>query len=448
MNSEKLMDAIGNIDLEIVEQFILMDLKLQNKEHIHKRKTWISIAACLGLCVALSLSVAAVVKHLQGTKVPISQEAVYSAEEIRELFVGRSFLCGPVSSYYDDVYVPSEEELQIVPIPEEEYIAIYENAGKELDEEELRSFVDGFSDRLSEALGDEMPEYTVEDNSDISYLKDLESFVNIGEYTISIRQTGDRNRVTIYPTSNEMMQIVLDGQVVQVDQRQSDEEIIESLSDVKKKLFQIFGVKYKDVKVVRRYDKDSEYGADGIQIYFYDADAHLLNELGEMPVTDYIEVNFHNYNYYSDKGNQLGDGILMAADIMYTQSRNKDISVMQCGRISLSEAEALLAKGYVFEHHYCPLCNGRGDYIDMTQYDFVSLIYLLEDVKEGEETTKITAIPFYVFYKYIGESENGNQSYAMTYVPAIELSGWDEYFENQIQDHENYEEWIEPKSGC
>ena len=291
MNSEKLMDAIGNIDLEIVEQFILMDLKLQNKEHIHKRKTWISIAACLGLCVALSLSVAAVVKHLQGTKVPISQEAVYSAEEIRELFVGRSFLCGPVSSYYDDVYVPSEEELQIVPIPEEEYIAIYENAGKELDEEELRSFVDGFSDRLSEALGDEMPEYTVEDNSDISYLKDLESFVNIGEYTISIRQTGDRNRVTIYPTSNEMMQIVLDGQVVQVDQRQSDEEIIESLSDVKKKLFQIFGVKYKDVKVVRRYDKDSEYGADGIQIYFYDADAHLLNELGEMPVTDYIEVN-------------------------------------------------------------------------------------------------------------------------------------------------------------
>ena len=31
MNSEKLMDAIGNIDLEIVEQFILMDLKLQNK---------------------------------------------------------------------------------------------------------------------------------------------------------------------------------------------------------------------------------------------------------------------------------------------------------------------------------------------------------------------------------------------------------------------------------
>lgn len=448
MNSEKLMDAIGNIDLEIVERFILMDLKLQNKEHVHKRKTWISIAACLGLCVALSLSVAAVVKHLQSTKVPISQEPVYSAEEIGAMF-GTSM----GTSFYQKIYVSSAEELQGAPIPEEEYIAVYENnlLDRELDEEELRWFVDGFSDRLSEALGGEMPEYTVDDWSEMGYMQTLIGDVDIGEHELGIQQTRSKNRVNIHPSydiDKSNRRIVLDGQVVQVDQRQSDEEIIKSLSEIKKKLFKIFGVKYKDVKVVRVYDKDSEYGVNALCVYFYNADAHPLNELAEMPVTDYIEIRFDNRK--SHVSDIISDGVLTDATIFNIQTRYKDIyqPVVQSRRITLSEAEALLAKGYVFGGHSCPLCMAQQDPVDFTQYDFVGLTYLSNRYEELSETTKITAIPFYVFYKYIGESENGNQSYAMTYVPAIELSGWDEYFENQIQDHENYEEWIEPKSGC
>lgn len=438
MNSEKLMDAIGNIDLEIVERFILMDLKLQNKEHVHKRKTWISIAACLGLCVALSLSVAAVVKHLQSTKVPISQEPVYSAEEIGAMF-GTSM----GTSFYQKIYVSSAEELQGAPIPEEEYIAVYENnlLDRELDEEELRRFVDGFSDRLSEALGSEMPECTIDNWSETLHIKELFGYADIGAHKMGIQQTRSRNRFYMFSSRDEegnFEQIILDGQVVQVDQRQSDEEIIESLSEIKKKLFKIFGVKYKDVKVVRVYDKDSEYGVNALSVYFYNADAHPLNELAEMPVTDYIEIRFDNRK--SHVSDIISDGVLTDATIFNIQTRYKDIyqPVVQCRRISLSEAEALLAKGYVFGGHSCPLCMVQQDPVDFTQYDFVGLTYLFEGIKAGGKTTKITAIPFYVFYKYIGDSENGNQSYAMTYVPAIEVSGWDEYFENQMQNHKNY----------
>jgi len=44
-------------------------------------------------------------------------------------------------------------------------------------------------------------------------------------------------------------------------------------------------------------------------------------------------------------------------------------------------------------------------------------------------------IPFYAFYKQIGTAENGNLIYAKTYVPAIKVRGYEEYFESQIQNH-------------
>jgi hypothetical protein len=44
-------------------------------------------------------------------------------------------------------------------------------------------------------------------------------------------------------------------------------------------------------------------------------------------------------------------------------------------------------------------------------------------------------VPFYVFYKKIGLSGKGNEIYAETYVPAIEVSGYEKYFELQQKSH-------------
>ena len=52
-----------------------------------------------------------------------------------------------------------------------------------------------------------------------------------------------------------------------------------------------------------------------------------------------------------------------------------------------------------------------------------------------KHSKKILFIPFYAFYKNIGRSENGNLIYAKTYVPAIEVSGYKEYFESQEANH-------------
>ena len=121
--------------------------------------------------------------------------------------------------------------------------------------------------------------------------------------------------------------------------------------------------------------------------------------------------------------------------ITYNQNR-KDSYYSQIGEsksISLQQAEEFLARGYCFMHHACPICAEQQDSVDFTEYDGVTLRYLREyKPPEGQEPR---VIPFYVFYKNIGVAENGNQIYAFTYVPAVEVSGIEEYFQNQIQYH-------------
>jgi pyruvate dehydrogenase complex dehydrogenase (E1) component len=46
-------------------------------------------------------------------------------------------------------------------------------------------------------------------------------------------------------------------------------------------------------------------------------------------------------------------------------------------------------------------------------------------------------IPFYAFYKKLGIDKNGNTVYARTYVPAFEVSGYEEYFKSQEAEHKS-----------
>ena len=69
------------------------------------------------------------------------------------------------------------------------------------------------------------------------------------------------------------------------------------------------------------------------------------------------------------------------------------------------------------------------------RYDFVDMEYVFG--MDSETYTPTMGIPFYTFYKKIGTSQNGNTVYAKTYVPAIEVSGLEAYFQNQTSKHSN-----------
>ena len=68
-------------------------------------------------------------------------------------------------------------------------------------------------------------------------------------------------------------------------------------------------------------------------------------------------------------------------------------------------------------------------------YDFVDIEYVFE--MDTKTSRPLRGMPFYAFYKKIGRSKNGNSIYAKTYVAAIEVGGYEEYFNSQKDEHKN-----------
>ena len=427
MKKEDISEALNDVDFDMVEE-------AYEKRRKTSWRRWAALAACLVLIIG-----AAIVFSMQQPNVPTWDTPHFSAAEIGTLF-GKSTLDSGGTKAYTKVYTTKSKYLYINEVPKSGYLGIYQqqNVEKELNEAELQSFTDTYLSKLAAALGTTMPEYTVK-FWESSYGGDRYDvfFSSESSFMMSAQQSGTHNTLWIQKSASrtEDPLLVLDGQPVQVDQRLSDEEILASIEPVQKKLLEILGLSFSDAKVVRRYEDDELYGVYYLYIYFYNENAHPLNALSTTPLSDYIEIEFdNNWNY---EGDFVSDGILKNANIRYTQMRT-DVGetiplIAMAKKLPLEEAETLLNKGYVFSDHACPLCMSQQDQVSFMHYDYVGIEYKF-GLFEAEDTTM--GIPFYVFYKYIGTSKNLNKTYAKTYVPAIEVSGYEEYFKAQHEKHE------------
>lgn len=396
------------------------------------KNIWFRFGA-LAACFALVVS--AIVLIPVWRKVPVWENAQYTAEEIAELFELYKDNAASTNAY-TKIYVPDAKYLYIGSLPEDDYLGVYQYRAKRksLDREEFEAFFEGILPKLATAVNMDLPPCEIEEED--SYEKWLRIYEYIGPYTMVVEQMETHHWFHLSTrTEYDNRKITLAGEPVQIDQRLSDEEIISALQPIKDILFDLFDVSFPDIKILRSFDSYSEYGADWIEIYFYDEDAHALNRTQERPVTDYISLSFDNMENYAD--DILSDGVLTVAMINYYQNR-VDISkayalTANAKKISLKDAEVLLYNGYVFGGHSCPLCMAAQDKVSFEGYDFVDLEYVFGYDYEHDRWT--TGLPFYAFYKKIGSSENGNSEYAKTYVPAIEVSGLEEYFQSQKSNH-------------
>lgn len=471
MTSRDILNAMGGIDAKL----ILDAAPAEKKKWIVQRKwvKWGMMTACFGILAMLLISVAnAFMKHtlesewsgnelvgelpsnpeVTDTNPSVDEKAHYSAEEIQALFdIRKNDVIA--TSYYTKVYVPSAEDLKVPSFLTEETIAIYEKKEliKTLDEKEFTDFLDGIVPRLFEQIGETIRPYEIEERIS-SYLGDsLDVALNengqLRKYFVNAEQTKTHHTIILSSYSqvtNPTGSISLGDVNVEVNQAKTDREILKELEVVQEKLFTIFGVEFADAKIVRKYDGYSEYGANWLTVYFYDEEAHPLNKMSETPISDYIRVGFDNFANTSD--DILSDTILQDVSIMYRQNRI-DVNESYVEReklkmISLEDAEAMLCKGYVFGGHSCPYCMAEQEAVDFEGYDYVGMTYVTGWDDNGNETE---CVPFYVFYKYIELAENGNQTYAKTYVPAIAVSGCEAYFESQKQYH-NLDTMIEEQS--
>ena len=437
MKKEEWNQGMDHLDPDLVEQYVTKKDGLRQKRKV--RKVWLQLsamAACLAVIVGAIL-VVPVLRVITRPAVPTWDNPPYTAEEISELF-SMKYLDGVATNAYTKVYVPDAEFLYIGELSEDEYIPLYRYAEDQtkLNEADFQDFVDAILPALADSLRVQVPHYQIEENH-----YDTGSSLSVssesGVYSIHAYQKTAGSTFRLYNISDGDMKIVLDGETVQVDQRLSDKEIIESIQSIKSKLFDIFNVSFTDVRIIREYDGYSKYGAEWVEIYFFDEDAHPLNVMRSRPVSDYICISFDNNENYA--GDIVSNGILTVPTIVYFDRHNDVMEtypvIAQAKRISLKEAEALLYNGYVFGGHSCPLCMAAQDKVSFAGYDFVDMEYVFGgDTKTGKPTM---AVPFYAFYKKIGTSENGNSIYAKTYVAAIQVGGYEEYFNSQKDEHKN-----------
>ncbi len=427
MKDSLLMQAMEHLDGAYIAEAAptaAVPMKLLRRRLAMK---WTSVAA--GFCAALLLS-----WHLVS---PYASNAVYRAKDIGNIFSSYTYDSVSTESY-QEVFAPSVEELYISAVPSNEYIDVYEKktAAKELDEAEFKAFTDGLMTRFSQALDIPLPSYEVKLYDATSFSRaSLRADYDRDEelpYSLYASQDETRNRFSVF-SYTPAGDITLNGIPLKVDLTLTDEEIIASLGDVKAQLLALFDVNFEDIKIVRQYNRYGEYGVGELFVYFYNAADHPLNEYMSRPVSDYIVLSF--YDESSVYNDEISCSVLSNVDIYFYQYRTDDIYTVsnRVRMISVEQAEELLYKGYVFGGHSCNLCMQNQEKVDFEGYDYVGLTYVFEKEKDG---LPAEGLPFYTFFKKLDRKvSNDNSMYAMTYVPAVEVKGYEAYFKKQQKMH-------------
>ena len=220
----------------------------------------------------------------------------------------------------------------------------------------------------------------------------------------------------------------INGNIVSLSESDTDEQIKDILRPAIDYICGTLGKKYDSIKISRRYSYDQLHE---ITIYLYNLEETTFpsNFPNYASRLNSVKLIFHadlsgNWDGEADKVYLLNiDFYEMVGDpseLCYVKSKAR--------MLSLEEAEELLEKGYVFGGHSCPLCMAEQPEVDFSEYTCVNLEY----VSGGG-----IIVPFYAFYKYIGETEHGIGTYAKTYVPAVEVSGLENYFNLQTNKHSN-----------
>ena len=398
---------------------------------------WTSAAA--GFCAIFLLVWQVVIPYVR--YLPLDEPPTYDSAVYTAMDIGRFFATymenGVATSSYTKIYVPSAEYLNVSAIPKGESIDIYERNkdAVPLNESEFTVFADKLLKSVSSAVNISVPVYEVERKEATSYgeasLRATFDRAVKNDYSFYINQEETGNYFSVRSAS-PLGEITLNDVSVAVDQTMSDAEMIASLGEIKEQLFRVFDVAFENIKILREYNNYSQHGATILSIYFYKAADDALNEYLYRPLSDYICLEFDNSENYS--GDVVSDTVLSNVTIRYAQYRTDEVytATKRVRMISLEEAERLLYNGYVFGGHSCPLCMANQDKVDFEGYDFVGLTYVFDYKTDGSSGE---GLPFYTFYKKIGKAPNGNLIYAETYVPAIEVRGYEAYFKKQAEKH-------------
>jgi len=440
MKKEEWNEGLNHLESDVIEKYVEQRDGLMQKNKKSKNM-WIrfgAMAACLCLILG-AISIAFkntpdIEPYFPDGKAwsPVIssnvKDIVLSADKVSGVFDLTADNNG--TNQYTEIYAPTTEYLGIYPLPDAEYLPIYSSGNSNASKNSLEKFIDKYLDTATAFYDINTKNYTIE--KDEMYNGNILYGAEVSESRKGVRFIAKNNSLYFDYYTLDDKRLKINGEMISVMESYTDEQIKETLRDTISYVCSSFGKNYTDIKICRSYSSDQ---LRTINIYLYSPEETILPpNFYEAPMTsDYITLTLYTdwgSGRYCHWGGAKDEAYLSKVSLYETNENWKDYFRVdaKAKMLTLEEAEQLLEKGYVFGGHSCPLCMQMQQEVDFSEYTFVDIEYVSN--QNGE-----MYIPFYAFYKEIHESDSGIVTYAKTYVPAVQVSGLDEYFELQKSEH-------------
>ena len=314
---------------------------------------------------------------------------------------------------YKEIYYPNYEFNYLSPLEIKDTIDVFEYfyTGYELDQDEFEEFIDSNIERIERIYGT-TPVIENDIGNSEHYLTAEYKFVkNDIIHKIKFTHNSTGNFVTISAQGDTVM---LGNTALQFGDSTTDSDFLNIVNSDSAALSALFEFTFENTELL-----------SALNVQCYNMDDCVFNQYNShdrYKFSSYITVSRdykgHDVNY---------------TEIGYHETRIDPNEIIKPSNtvkmLSLETAEELLENGYCFGGHTCPKCMQLHTPVDFSDYDYVGLEYIFSYINEFFNKPEI-AIPFYVFFEKTDEMYNGNPVYAKTYVPAIEISGLKEYFDN------------------
>lgn len=430
MKQEEWNEGLNHLDPDLTAQYVEQKDRYSQKKQ-QTRRRWLrggAVAACLALLVGRAILLS------NTRKSPPAEVVVLRAEELAAVF-GSHAIDSPVTNVYTTVYSPSEEYLQLNPATYSQYIPLYYATKPPEIKARLQEFIDEHLETAGDFFGIQSRDYQI-------------TFGYRGYYGAQVADARSRlsfsvenNLLNTYFYSLDDDRLTVNGNTVSLLASDTDEEMEYKLRDTAAYLCDVFGKDYTAAKIHRKY---SDSGLSSITVYLYTPeDTGFPSQFPQTPIaSEYMVLTFHTdtgrgtiYNWGEPKDKAFLIDVQLYETVRPWNEYYQVSGVAEM--LTLEEAEELLEKGYVFSNHVCKLCMENQMGVDFSDYTYVALEYVFdEDAYLNFNRVKRPCIPFYTFYKYLGQTDQGMGSYAKTYVPAIKVPDLEEYFEKQTALHQ------------
>ena len=414
------------------------------KERKTNKNVWLRFGA-IAACFLLIVSAVIVVPMLREDDIGIEpyipngepwaptinsnvRDLVLSADEVGNVFDAVMDING--TNQYTKIYTSLPEYLGITPLPNAEFLPIYSTNKKNPSKSELNDFIVEYLDSATELFGINEKNYEIKKDE----MPNGDAFfeAEVSENKKGVRFTALNNSLYFYYYSIGERRLEINGEKVSILESDTDEQIKKKLESTITYVCTSFGKHYTEIKICRDY---SYQQLKTITVYLYSSEETIFpSNFSKEPMTsDYISLTFYTdwgSGTYCNWGGSKEEAFLSGVSLYQTTQKWNDYYKVdaKAKMLTLEEAEDLLEKGYVFGGHSCPLCMASQPEVDFSNYTCVDIEY----VSDGNGNM---CIPFYAFYKCIGKNEHGIDTYGKTYVPAVQVSGYEEYFESQKENH-------------